>query len=368
MPTTTKAASVGDLSVILPSWPRHLRAANLSERTVQSYTEAAWKLHLFLRDTGMPTKVTAIRREHVEAFIEAQLSEHAPATAASRYRSLQQLFRWLLDEGEIDRSPMERTRPPKVPEQPVPVVSESQLRALLAGCAGRGFAKRRDAALLTVFIDTGARLSEIAGACVADVDLDLGTLRVLGKGRRERVLPIGRSSVRALDRYLPRTARTPSRLKRGSVAGQARPDGHVRHLSDGASMRSSGRHRRTTSAPVPTHLRSPVARVRWSGGRPTTHRRMAGPGDASSLRSERCRRARSGRTSKPVSGRPTRLKSTACRRRGSCQSNPSSSQAAFATSCACEMVHDRSPRKRYLSSLTSTKSSAAPFARVSLKR
>jgi site-specific recombinase XerD len=169
---------------------------------VQSYTEAAWQLHLFLRDSGMPTRVVAIRREHVEAFVEDQLRQHAPATAASRYRSLQQLFRWLLDEGEIDRSPMERTRPPKVPEQPVPVLSETQLQALLAQCSGRGFAKRRDAALLTVFVDTGARLSEVAGVNLADVDLDLGTLRVLGKGRRERVLPIGRASVRALDRYL----------------------------------------------------------------------------------------------------------------------------------------------------------------------
>jgi site-specific recombinase XerD len=193
---------VGDLSAILPSWPRHLRAANLSERTVQSYTEAAWQLHLFLRDSGMPTKATAIRREHVEAFVEEQLGKHAPATAASRYRSLQQLFRWLLDEGEIDRSPMERTRPPKVPEQPVPVLSETQLQALLASCSGRGFTKRRDAALLTVLIDTGARLAEVAGLSLPDVDLDLGTLRVLGKGRRERVLPIGRVSVRALDRYL----------------------------------------------------------------------------------------------------------------------------------------------------------------------
>ena len=202
MTPATRAASVGDLSVILPSWPRHLRAANLSERTVQSYTEAAWQLHLFLREAGMPTRATAIRREHVEAFVEEQLRRYAPATAASRYRSLQQLFRWLLDEGDVDRSPMERMRPPKVPEQPVPVLSAEQLQALLSGCSGRGFAKRRDAALLTVFIDTGARLAEVAGLTIPDVDLDLGTLRVLGKGRRERVLPIGRTSVRALDRYL----------------------------------------------------------------------------------------------------------------------------------------------------------------------
>jgi site-specific recombinase XerD len=56
--------------------------------------------------------------------------------------------------------------------------------------------------LLTVFVDTGARLSEVCGLSLPDVDLDVGTLRVLGKGRRERLLPIGRVAVRALDRYL----------------------------------------------------------------------------------------------------------------------------------------------------------------------
>ncbi len=274
MTTATRAASVGDLSVILPSWPRHLRAANLSERTVQSYTEAAWQLHLFLRDAGMPTRATAIRREHVEAFVEAQLRCHAPATAASRYRSLQQFFRWLLDEGEIDRSPMERMRPPKVPEQPVPVLSEAQLQALLAGCAGRGV---REATRRRVAHGVHRHRSTALGsrrAQLPDVDLDLGTLRVLGKGRRERVLPIGRTSVRRSTATSASGGHTRTRM-RSAVAWQARTYGYVRHLTDGATTGRRGRHRRTAPSPVPAHLRSPVARLWRSRGRPTTHRGMA---------------------------------------------------------------------------------------------
>ena len=89
------------LDALVPSWARHLRAANLSPRTVQSYSESARRFSAFLAQRGMPTDVSSIRREHVEAFIEDVLANWSPATAAVRYRSLQQLFRWLIDEGEI---------------------------------------------------------------------------------------------------------------------------------------------------------------------------------------------------------------------------------------------------------------------------
>jgi len=70
-------------------------------------------------------------------------------------------IRWLEDEGEIARSPMERMRPPKVVEQPVPVLSTDELRSLLRACEGRSFAARRDTAIVSVFLDTGARLAEL---------------------------------------------------------------------------------------------------------------------------------------------------------------------------------------------------------------
>ncbi len=65
----------------------------------------------------MPTAARSIRREHVEAFIAAELEHTAPSSAATHYRSLRQLFGWLDDEGEIDRSPTPKMRPPKIPER-----------------------------------------------------------------------------------------------------------------------------------------------------------------------------------------------------------------------------------------------------------
>jgi site-specific recombinase XerC len=200
--SVTAAGVQVDIPSLVPSWQRSLRAARRSPRTVQSYTEAAEQLADFLVRRGMPTAVASIAREHVEAFIEDLDTRFKPATVGVRFRSLQQLFRWLLEEGEVASNPMERMRSPRVPEDPPAVLSEAELRALVKACEGPGFAERRDAAIVRVFVDTGARLAEVAGLRMPDVDLDDMTLTVLGKGERVRVLPIGAKTVKAIDRYL----------------------------------------------------------------------------------------------------------------------------------------------------------------------
>jgi site-specific recombinase XerD len=201
-------ASVGQLTSLLPSWKRHLRAEAKSDRTVQSYLEAATKFVEFLSNVGMPTAVASIRREHVEAFIEDQLARWKPATAASRYRSLQQLFRWLEEEGEVEHSPMAKMRPPKVPEQPIDVVSQDDVRKMLTTCDPKTFEGRRDEAIIRLLYDTGCRLAEITNLRYSDdestndVDLDAGEIMVLGKGGRFRRVPLGRKTIKAVDRYV----------------------------------------------------------------------------------------------------------------------------------------------------------------------
>ena len=108
----------------------------------------------------------------MEAWLVDPQGRLAAATVARHYRNLQQLWRWLLDDGEIDRSPMERMRPPEVPEQPVPLIVEADLAKLIDACTGNTFENRRDTAILRLFLDTGVRLSEIAGLDVPDLDFD----------------------------------------------------------------------------------------------------------------------------------------------------------------------------------------------------
>ena len=194
----------------IASFARHLRAANLSPKTIGTYLESTGQFAQFVAATGRPATLDALRREDLEAFIEDLLGRYSPATARNRYAGLQTFFRWAIEEELIDASPMARMRPPKVPEQAPAILREPELKALLRIVdADRTFAGRRDAAILRVFIDTGARRAEVANLHwtpadpeTNDVDLDAGLVRVLGKGRRERLVSVGTKTVKSLDRYL----------------------------------------------------------------------------------------------------------------------------------------------------------------------
>ena len=202
-----EAAEVGTLEVLIPSWERSLRSGNKAPKTIRSYGDSARMLEAFARDKFGITAVGRVNRDTVESFIEDQLARWKPATAAVRYRSLQQFFKWAAEEGEITANPMARMVAPIVPEVPVPVIPDDDLRKLLKACSGSTFEDRRDGAILRLFIDTGMRLAECAGVGTADVDFDEDTVTVTGKGRRERRCPFGAKSALALDRYLRLRAR-----------------------------------------------------------------------------------------------------------------------------------------------------------------
>jgi site-specific recombinase XerD len=198
MQVTTTTAS--DLMPLMESFGFALQARNRSRQTIQSYGESVRQLQRFLLERGMPARVENIRREHVEAFIADLLSRYRPATAAVRFRSLQQFFKWLVDEGEIMSNPMERMAVPAVPVDPVEIPTEEQLKALLGSVKGSDFESRRDNAILRVFLDTGVRLGEVANIRVDDVDLGAGLMKVNGK-TGTRYVPVGPRTVSALDRY-----------------------------------------------------------------------------------------------------------------------------------------------------------------------
>lgn len=178
----TMDVGLGAIGALIPSWERSLRAANKSPRTVRSYGDSARLFAAFAAERLGVTDVTGVTREAVETFVADQLERFTPGTAAVRYRRLQQMFKWAVEEGEITASPMASMHPPTIPQTPVPVVSDDDLRALLQACAGRGYAERRDTAPERLFLDTGCRLGEVAGLKVDDVDFDAEGVSVVGGG------------------------------------------------------------------------------------------------------------------------------------------------------------------------------------------
>ncbi|HVM31470.1 MAG TPA: tyrosine-type recombinase/integrase [Candidatus Limnocylindrales bacterium] len=187
----------------LASFRRHLRAENKAPLTIKTYGKAVEGFADYLAQQGMPTAAAGVRREHVESYLVAlQEGGARPATVAQRFRSLQQFFKWLREEGEVRESPMVNMRPPAIPEEPPPLLRPEDVRKLLKACEGQSFADRRDTAIIRLFLDTGMRRAELAGLRVQDVDFDHDVALVLGKGRRPRACPFGRKTAQAMDRYL----------------------------------------------------------------------------------------------------------------------------------------------------------------------
>lgn len=269
------------LSTLLGDWQVHLRARNISTSTIDSYVRVGRAFCDFLLSNGLPRRARDLTRDHVETYLAAMFERRAhnrrgtirPATVAKHYRSLQQLFRWLVDDGEIERSPMERMRPPAVPEQPVPIITDAHLEALLGTCKGNTFENRRDLAIIRLFLDTGMRAGELAGLCVDDLDQDEAMAYVLGKGGRHRACPYGARTADALRRYI--RARRAHRLASAAELwlGRVGPmtDNAVRQMID----------RRTDDAGIPhinPHRFRHTFAHKWlaDGGQETDLMRLAG--------------------------------------------------------------------------------------------
>jgi len=216
----------------LRSWELALRAAGRSPRTVEVYMEAGNRL---VAAVGDPLKAT--RADIARFLLDMSEGGCTPATVSVRFRALQQFYKWLVAEGERADDPMVRLRAPRIPETPVQVLTDAEIRSLLATCSGNGFFARRDHAILRLFADTGMRRGELVGLRLEDVDLDEKVAYVVGKGRRPRAVPFGNKTALALDRYLRLRGRHPhggepwlwvgnrGRLTEDGVAGMVRARG-----------------------------------------------------------------------------------------------------------------------------------------------
>lgn len=194
----------------LRDWDRSLRSGNYPETTRYNYLLAAAQLARYLGEYspdpdadaagGDPCAVT---RAHVEAFQAWMVDTRSASTALNKHKGLQQFFKWLRhDEEAIARSPMDRVRQPKTPKKLIPVMREDDTRQLLAACKGSRFVNLRDEALIRLYANTGARLSEVGNLLLDDIDLNTESVHFHGKGAKDRRARFGPKTARALSRYL----------------------------------------------------------------------------------------------------------------------------------------------------------------------
>ena len=209
---TTSTYAPDALSSLRDSFALHLDATR-APSTRRVYLSALDGLIAHLEAAGMPTDARAVKREHIEAYFADRRGEIKPASLSIAFRALQQFWKWALEEEEIDRSPMERMKPPRVPDSPVPVVSPADFKKLLRAVEGRDFRSRRDTALLLTLFDTGVRVGELVGTRLPDIELRDRLVYVTGKGGHTRAVRFGTKTAVAIDRYM--------RLRRAHRLGAA---------------------------------------------------------------------------------------------------------------------------------------------------
>ncbi|MGH9407089.1 MAG: site-specific tyrosine recombinase XerD [Terriglobia bacterium] len=183
----------------------------LSENTIVSYRRDLLKFAEFAGARG-PER---IGRDEIRQFM-AQLRQHLSARSAARHLvSLRQFFRFLLKEGRIPRDAASEVDSPQIGTSLPKYLASTEVDALLGQPDPSDPSGLRDKAMLELLYATGLRVSELVSLRLEDFDANTGILRCVGKGGKERLVPIGRSALKAVDAYL-RDARG-KLLKRGAA-------------------------------------------------------------------------------------------------------------------------------------------------------
>jgi integrase/recombinase XerD len=180
-----------------------------ARNTLDSYARDLRRYADHLAALGV-TDLAGVREEQVSAFLAVLREgtpEHPPLAASSAARALvavRGLHRFAVREGLVETDPARVVRPPAAPRRLPKALPVDDVLRLLDTAAGDSPAALRDRAMLELLYSTGARISEAVGLDLDDLDAGERTVRLDGKGGKQRLVPIGRPALAALDSYLVR--------------------------------------------------------------------------------------------------------------------------------------------------------------------
>lgn len=173
----------------------------LSAHTVAAYRRDIEALLEFLAREGIED-LAAVDSYHIRRFAaECHRKGLGPRSIARRLSAVRTFYGSLLRAGAARTNPAVHVQAPKAPRRLPATLDTDQVASLLAPTPENAL-ELRDAAILELFYSSGLRLAELTGLDVTDVDLDDRTVRVVGKGSKTRVVPVGRVAVEALEKWL----------------------------------------------------------------------------------------------------------------------------------------------------------------------
>jgi len=181
------------------SWMEVARGASLN--TLRAYRSDLLEFYDMMKHCG----IDPLRPSYkvVEAFFTMLGHQGEPSTVQRKLASVRQFYRYLKKEGVVSSNPFYGIRGPKLPKKLPDFLTVDEVFALLeTKDSDDNFIRLRDKAILELLYSSGLRVSEVASINLSSISFEKAEVRVIGKGRKERIVPVGRKAVEALKRYL----------------------------------------------------------------------------------------------------------------------------------------------------------------------
>ncbi len=177
-----------------------------SQNTVSAYRNDLGQFQTYLESLDPATRPRGwgnVTRDHIVGYmLEMKEREYASSTVARKIAAVKSFFGYLVDEGYLRKNPANELESPKVEKHLPSAIGPEEIERLLAAPEGDTPTAYRDRALLEMLYATGLRVSELVSLDIADVNLQAGTARCMGKGSKERVLPIYDQALVVVDAYI----------------------------------------------------------------------------------------------------------------------------------------------------------------------
>jgi integrase/recombinase XerC len=231
---------------VIADFLRHLEVSRAaSKHTLRAYAQDLKQLEAYLAQQNVElTKATHL---HLRGFLGVQAASHKATTRARRLAAIKSFYKFLARRKLIDVSPARRIKAPKLPSLLPRAVPIDETFALMDAPGADAVLGLRDRAMLELAYGAGLRVSELCGLDLDSVDRSAGIVRVLGKGNKERLVPVNPQALEALDAYLKRrpelTKKKPTHaLFLNFRGGRLTTRSVERHLSKHALKAGLSRH------------------------------------------------------------------------------------------------------------------------------
>jgi len=187
--------------LLLDQFINHLTVERgLADNTIESYSRDLIRFLQFLKSKKIsPLRVT---QDHIMDYMGSLEGVLSVRSAARNLSAVKIFFRFLVSDGKIKSSPARLLESPKLPQRLPVVLTHHEVERLLSQPDVSNPRGHRDKAMLELLYATGLRVSELVGLKVSDINLEAGYVRTIGKGSKERMVPMGEKAMKALKDYL----------------------------------------------------------------------------------------------------------------------------------------------------------------------